>query len=406
MGGNGIRLGISGLYFVLLTRLLGAEGFGWFSALLACSQLVSPFAQGGQPDVLIQWLSRRPQDLYPLWTHACCIALAGGIAITGVLLYPLHRWLPDVSIQAIALILISEVVVFGLQAVHKGMLIALERIPQVALIDTGMAGARLLTAGLALALGWKSLDQWSILYVGMALMVGLVTYGFIQYNGIRSLKGNVSFWQKTGRQQLKTGWDFAVGGVAVLAFSDVDKLLLPRLKSAAAAGVYSAAYRIVTFAQTPIMSLITSGMAELSRQGEQGLQHGWTYGSRLGKWVIGYGCLGTLGLWILAGLIPQVLGASYAETRAVLRWLSSLVLWEGLHLLLAGILTGANLHRSRSWLQLGALGLNLGLNLLWIPHYSWRGAVLATLVSEFALLVGLGGLIWVHASPNVKGCDR
>lgn len=397
MSGNGIRLGISGLYFILLTRLLGAEGFGWFSALLACSQLVSPFAQGGQPDVLIQWLSRRPQDLYPLWTHACCIALVGGIGITGLLLFPLHVWLPGVPVWTIGLILLSEVLLFGLQSVHKGMLIALERIPQVALIDTGMALARLLTASMALALGWQSLGQWSVLYAGMALSVVLVTYCFIQQNGIGSIKGNLRFWQETGIQQLKTGWDFAVGGVAVLAFSDIDKLLLPRLSSAAAAGVYSAAYRVVTFAQTPIMSLMTSGMAEMSRQGNQGLRYGWAYGSRLAKWVIGYGCIGTIGLWILAGLIPDLLGESYEETRDALRWLSSLVLWEGLHLLLAGILTGANLHRPRSGVQLGALGLNVVLNSFWIPEYGWLGAVLATLVAELALLFGLGGLILYYA---------
>lgn len=41
------------------------------------------------------------------------------------------------------------------------------------------------------------------------------------------------------RERLIAGWDFAVGLAAVKTFTDLDKLLLPRLASAAA-GVFTA----------------------------------------------------------------------------------------------------------------------------------------------------------------------
>lgn len=42
-------------------------------------------------------------------------------------------------------------------------------------------------------------------------------------------------WRDLG-ERLVAGWDFAVGLAAAKTFTDLDKLLLPRLASAAAGG--------------------------------------------------------------------------------------------------------------------------------------------------------------------------
>ncbi len=407
IGGNGLRLILSGGYFILLTRLLGPEGFGLFAGILACTNLMAPFAYLGQPQWLTQQLSRDPEHTRILWGRAWGITVVLGSVLSLVLWGPLWGWLPGASGIAVGLILFSELVVVGLQYVHKGVLIGHERIAAVSLIETGMSLARLIAVALAWALGLQTLSQWSVLYLGMMLLVAGITH-----RGMTARLGSPQLsWAQVGADRWRTlaqagaGWDFAGGGVAVLAFMDLDKLLLPRLASAVEAGEYSAVYRLVMFAQIPIMALMTSSWAEVCRQGRLGLRQGVRYGARLAPWALGYGILAAVALGIGSGGVPRILGAGYGETAVILTWLSPLIFLEGIHLLLGNILAGADRLPWRSRIQLMALGMNGVLNLLWIPSWGWRGAAAATLLAEVGLILGLGiYVVWCLKQDPALPC--
>ena len=387
MLGNGLRLGLSGAYFVLLARLLGPEAFGVFSAILACSNLAAPFGYWGQSELLIQRLSGRgsaasAQEIAPsLWL----VGLGcGGIVL---LLTPLlSLWLVGISPLEVGILLGSDLLFIALPEVYRGILIGQEQVAGVAFIDTGMALGRVSAVLLAMVLGWGSLTQWAILY---GLMV-LAVLGAMSWRMRRWCAPSLAAldWQEVG-PRLRAGWDFAVGLAAAKTFADLDKLLLPRLASSATGGLYSAAYRVINFSQTPMIALLTSHFAELCRQGQKGLPQGWRYACHLSPWVVGYGSLAALGLALGSYGIPWVLGSAYRETALILRWLSPVILLEGIHLLLSHLLTGAGLQRPRSRLQLLALGLNGLLNGAWIPRWGWQGAALATLLSEVALVLAL-----------------
>ncbi|MGQ9836617.1 MAG: lipopolysaccharide biosynthesis protein [Cyanobacteriota bacterium] len=400
MVGNGLRLVLSGAYFIVLARLLGPESFGVFSAILACSNLAAPFAYFGQSELLIQRFSqqaaaRLESAASPCNSKAVAVGpslwLASlGCGLIALLLSPLlSLWLVGTPALVVGLLLFADLLFIGVQEVHKGQLIGQEQIGGVALIDTGMALGRVSAVLVAVALGWGSLAQWSLLYGLMVLVVLLLTaWGMGRWTQETVNLLAALSWREL-RERLRAGWDFAVGLAAVKTFTDLDKLLLPRLASAAAAGLYSAAYRLINFSQTPMIALLTSHFAEICRQGQKGLHHSWRYAWQLFPWVLGYGSLATLGLAIGSHGIPWVLGSAYQETALILRWLSPVILLEGIHLLFSHVLTGAGLQKPRSRLQLLALGLNGLLNAVWIPMWGWQGAALATLASEVALLLAL-----------------
>jgi O-antigen/teichoic acid export membrane protein len=384
IGGNGLRLIFSGAYFLLLARLLEPAQFGLFSAILACSNLASPFAYWGQPELLVQLLSRHPQNLNWIWGNALLMGSCGGITLSVLLVIPLSLWLPTADAVTIFLLLLSELGLVGLQEVHKGVLVAQEQIATVALIDTGMALSRLLIVGLAWLIGYRSLQQWALLYVGMASAVGVITSCRL----LRQWGQPRIQLEKLGGMGI-AGWDFAVGLAATKTFTDLDKLLLPRLSTAAAAGYYSAAYRIINFAITPILAILTSSFPEICRQGQQGFRQGCRSATRLLPWILAYGCVATGGIALGSGWIPFILGEEYRETAIILRWLSAVVTLESVHALFSFLLAGVGLQQPRSWIQLAALALNGGLNLWWIPLAGWRGAAAATLLSETALVLAV-----------------
>jgi O-antigen/teichoic acid export membrane protein len=74
---------------------------------------------------------------------------------------------------------------------------------------------------------------------------------------------------------------------------------------------------------------------------------------------------------------------------SALRWLAALPLIQVLFYLPADALTGAGYQELRSSLQVGAAVLNVGLNLVLIPRYSFVGAALATLVALGSLAISL-----------------
>ncbi|MFS8885002.1 lipopolysaccharide biosynthesis protein [Synechococcus sp. H70.2] len=402
MLGNGLRLGVSGAYFVLLARLLGPEAFGVFSAILACSNLAAPFGYWGQSELLIQRLSNRrsaavaPEISPSLW-------LAGLVCSGMVLLLTplLSLWLAETSPLEVGILLGSDLLFIALPEVYRGILIGQEQIAGVALIDTGMALGRLSAVLLAMVLDWGSLTQWAILYGLMVLLVlAGMSWGMRQWCAPSRLPA--LDWQEV-RARLRAGWDFALGLAAAKTFTDLDKLLLPRLASTAAGGLYSAAYRVINFSQTPMIALLTSHFAELCRQGQQGLSHGCRYAWQLFPWVVGYGSLATVGVALGSYGIPWLLGSAYQETALILRWLSPVILLEGIHLLLSHLLTSAGLQKLRSRRQLAALVLNGALNGLWIPAWGWRGAALATLLSEVTLVLALLLLLWQQLGPQKGG---
>ena len=401
MLGNGLRLGISAFYFIGLARFLGPDAFGLFSGILACGVLASPFACLGQPDLLTQHLSRDPQDPQGLWAKGLAIAAVAGLVLSLFLWMPLTAWLPEADPRAVGLLILAEVWLTSLQHVQKGALTGLERIPVVAVIDTGMAAGRLGILLLAWFCNWQGLALWSGLYAGMTALAVLLTATWIRLSrekegafrltptgGIRLLFGQLL-------EQMKTGWEFAVGMIAIRTFAELDKLLLPRLASAAQGGIYSAAYRVINIAQTPVIALITSSFAGICRAGESGIRSAWRHSHRLLVITVVYGG-GVTGLLILGSrLLPWILGPEYSETAVALRWLAAVAGLEGIHLLFSVVLLGARKQRARGYWQVAAVGLNGFLNLIWIPEMGWRGAALATLTAEVCLVLALAGLILI-----------
>jgi O-antigen/teichoic acid export membrane protein len=61
-----------------------------------------------------------------------------------------------------------------------------------------------------------------------------------------------------------------------------------------------------------------------------------------------------------------------------------------LHRFAADSLTGAGWQATRTHIEFGAATLNVVLNLLIVPSFSWRGTAWVTLATEVVLIVALG----------------
>ena len=78
----------------------------------------------------------------------------------------------------------------------------------------------------------------------------------------------------------------------------------------------------------------------------------------------------------------------------MLRWLCLLPLLRVLHYAWGTTITASASQWNRTATQLGAAGLNLLLNFLLIPRWSWQGAAVASLLTDGSLAVSSRIMLW------------
>lgn len=349
-----------------------------FSAVLAFVFILAPYAGWGGGNLLIMHVSRDHQ-LFPIyWGNALLLSLISSICLIALAVTLCASIFPDLPCVAVMLIALSELFFMRIAEISGQAFQAFENMSMTAKIQLFPGLFRLVAVICFIKVGnGASLDKWAAWYFGSSIASGVLSLIIVT-----SLLG----WPKPCLMHLKKqiipGFYFSLGISAKSVYADIDKTMLARLSTADATGIYATAYRFISFAFAPILSLLTATNARFYRSGEAGLKNSFGFALRLMPFSTGYGILAALLLLGLAPVIPIVLGQEYARSTDALRWLAIVPCIQGFHYLFADALTGAGLQKARSLAQVFIALFNVLLNSWLIPLYSWKGAAWATIVSE------------------------
>ena len=111
------------------------------------------------------------------------------------------------------------------------------------------------------------------------------------------------------------------------------------------------------------------------------------FAKKLSPVVIVYSIAMGAALFVAAPLIiPILLGDGFEDSVDVVRWMVAMPLLNLCGLLAGEVLTGANYQNLRNRMIVIAAVVNISLNAILIPLYSWGGAIAATYCSEATLL--------------------
>jgi O-antigen/teichoic acid export membrane protein len=206
--------------------------------------------------------------------------------------------------------------------------------------------------------------------------------------------GRPEFHLRHLTSELREGAYFSVSISAQSSTNDIDKAMLARLATLEATGVYAAAYRLVDVAFLPIASLLVATYARFFQHGVQGVRATARYARRLLSLGACYGLLASAALYLFAPALPAILGEEYQQAVAAVRWLAVLPLLKTVHYFGADALTGAGYQGVRTIVLVCIAVINVLLNVWLIPLYSWRGAAVATVISDGLLGVGIWSTVW------------
>jgi O-antigen/teichoic acid export membrane protein len=193
--------------------------------------------------------------------------------------------------------------------------------------------------------------------------------------------------------QWREGLLFAVSASSQNVYNDIDKTMLARLDTLAAAGIYAAAYRILDFAFVPMRAALAAAYPRFFKSGANGLGSALRFSKKIALPGIAYAVVVAGVLLLGSTAIPVVLGAEYSQSVGAVQMLAALPLLRWTHYLAADSLTGAGFQGARTACQIAVAMINIGLNFWLITDYSWTGAVLSTLISDGLLAVMLWGVV-------------
>ncbi len=392
--GQVLRVGVQAVYFILIARALGAREYGVYVSVLALVAVAAPFASLGSGNLLIKHVARAPETFPRQWGRALITTVLSGSALLVLVTAVARLWLPpSVSVQFVLAIGAADLLFVRLVDVSAQAYQAYQRMSRTALLQLLLSPVRLVAALVMVAITpAPTALQWGILYLLSAVIGGCIAVALVN----REL-GKPEFHIGHLGSELGEGAFFSVSLSAQTFTNDIDKAMLARLATLEATGIYAAAYRLVDVAFLPVGSLLMATYAQFFQQGMRGVSATARFARRLVGFGAGYGLLAAAALFLVAPVLPAILGGDYRDAIGAVRWLALLPFLKAIHYFGADALTGAGHQGHRTIVQVGIATLNILLNVWLIPLYSWRGAAIATLVSDGMMGVAIWSLVWYLA---------
>jgi O-antigen/teichoic acid export membrane protein len=384
---QGISFSMLMAYFLIIARVLSADGYGAFAGIAALAAIIGPFAGWGTEHILIKNVSRDESTLSVSWGNSLLVTLVSGIFLTlAALPVGTHLFAGKVSTIAVLAIFVADLQGIKLANLAGSVLAALRLFRMSAAVRVLLTAAKV-GAAVVFASFFRStgIQGWAIIYCLSSVLPSLIMVAFITH---RYARPTISLPVLIA--DIKEGFYFSINASSETINASLDKTMMVSLSSLSAAGLYSAAYRFVDFGYFPMFSLQSATYPRFFKYGESGIGGSWGFAKKLMPIAFGYGGLSAL-LMTTVGpiLIPLVLGPTYKDAVAILPWLAPIHLLIFTQYLIADSLTCAGFQGVKSAVILASAGLNFGLNYLLIPTYSWRGAAGATLTTEVLKLIAL-----------------
>jgi O-antigen/teichoic acid export membrane protein len=364
------------LVSVILTRKLGPEGFGIYSAILVVPFIVVSFAQMGIRASSIYYIGRKHYDQADIVTGILQILVmtsALGILITVVSFF----FLNDDSYTNLYIFLVLMLIPFRLAMAYLGgIFIGKEQIGRSNFINWFTELVHLVMVVLFV---W--LMEWQIAGALLALVLShvLITFWAI-FTLAKEFKLRLHFHPEIIKSLLSMGVMFALSFVIIQLNFRIDVLLLKQLSTMEEVGFYSLG---VSIAEKLWQLPFAIGIVLMSRTvntDDQDAINATT--GRLVRVSFIAGLIASIAMFVLSPyILPAIWGEKFQASVLIVQYILPGILFISVYRVLSSRLAGIGKPEISIYVFLPALVINVLLNLWWIPIYGAFGAVLATNVS-------------------------
>jgi O-antigen/teichoic acid export membrane protein len=385
------------IYFILISRMLGSYEYGLFVGVYSLVAVLTPYSTLGFGMIMLRDASRDPRQLARSWGRSLMVLVGGSAAVMLIAVVSSHFLFHSNLVLIVLGIAFSDsfcsrAIELAGQAFQSRHLLS-----WTARLNALMGLTRTLAAICLAVYCWRThshatVMMWTAAYTAFSI-IGVVTALLIVH--IKLVK---PVWGRMKRRDLGEGLSFSLSSSSYSIYNDIDKTLLTSYGFVQAAGTYAAAYRMIEIATAPIRAVYTAAMPRIFEHGAEGSGKVLWFSRYLLKWTGLYAVIACLGLVWAAPWFPIIVGKSFDGSVPVIRILALLPLLRCFHYSAGNAISGCASQWYRTSAQLAAALLNLGLNLALIPHWSWKGAAIASLITDGSLgAINWATLLYLHA---------
>lgn len=385
-------LGISFLSALVIGRLLGPEGYGAISLGTAALGTVSTVVLLGMHTGVGRYLPRYadPEHRRGVLVSAFQLVLPLSILAGGALVVfadPIAaRVFGDPNVAPVLQVFgvampfasVEKLSIGGIQGVKR-------TIPKVLIENVTAHLTRLLAAVCLLWLGYRAGGVAWAYVLGHVAAAGLGLYYLARYTPLFSRVKPVSMH----RELFMFSAPLIISAIMVKILADIDTFLLGYFVSTADVGVYNVLYPLATMLTVVLASfgfLFIPILSELHAEGS--LDEMARIYQLVTKWIF----MASLPIFVVIALFPELLirytfGLQYTEGALAL---AVLAVGFFAHAAIGpnyNTLTAMGHTRLIMFDNIGAVVLNVALNVVLIPTYSYLGAAVATVISYLLLNV-------------------
>lgn len=378
-----LTLGLTFLLYIILARVLGPEKYGIFASAVALAGIMSLFIQFGLPTLLNREVAANPQES-PKYTIRFLLLQVFNTLPVLVILLPIAHLL---DFQGEGLV-VCYLVIFaelcrGVKMTQRSVL-------------RGMGWFRTETISVAIERSAVVLCTLAVLFLTNNLVwvvTTLVVVRLLENLGLLYyLSRKVTVWSafsfRSLLESLKMAYPFAMSGVLWVIYYQIDIVMLKAIASSDEAGLYSASYRIMEiFSSLPrvIFYVTFTRFARYYATAPERLPEQIYKATRL---LVGL----VLPVIIIAGffqttLVQVLYGDDFSrsvESLAILLPNIAVVIFGEL---LQQFMATTGREKRLPPILLVAVITNLATNAILIPNFGAVGAAIATLFSEFVLVL-------------------
>lgn len=371
----------------VLARALGREGFGQFSLAFVIASLGALIADFGLGPWLTRAVAQDPAHSREL-LHDVLRLRNRLVLLSWALTLPLSAlFLHHAPLLAAVAVLLVYLTLSGFVVVYESLLIGRGFVERVTI---SIVGGKALE--LAAALLWLSSGRGARLtevagVLAAACAVRLAVVWRLARVALPAERGEPATVPPPRASLFPQAFPFALGAWLWTAYFRVDVLLLQRLSTAGALGLYSAAYRVIEALLLVPRTVVGVTYPAASAAWREGTLTPAVL-ARPGRLLALIALAAAGGLWALAPETMRFLfGRAFEDGAGALRILALVVPVLFLNQYLGMLLPAT--HRQNAWVALlgAALAVNVIANLVLIPRFDYRGAAFATLISECFTLV-------------------
>lgn len=372
-------LALVGIGFI--TRYLGTEGFGNYSTVLAFFSFFVAIADLGLYSIATREISRPHADEKKIMGNVFSLRIISSLIVL-IITPAILLFLPYPYEVKLGIVLASTSFAFSVTySVLNGIFQKNIAMDKVAIAD--VLGKIIQTGIIILAvkenLGFSVIVSSLLFYmVFNFVVVYLWSRKYLKFK----LEFDFSYWKKFLRESLPMGASVAI----TFVYFKIDTIMLSVMRTSSDVGIYNAAYKVIeniTFFPGMMIGLIFPLISRDIFHNRKSFQSVSDKTFKIFLILVVPLLIGTL--FLAHGIINLIGGAQFLDATNTLRVLIFALGFIFFSNFFNNVLIAANLQKKLVWILAGCAVFNIVSNLIFIPIYSYNGAAVISVLTEFSV---------------------